>query len=324
MKIFFVMLMAVFIGGCEKINDYRNSTIGNQEINCLRVDLGISNEEFMERVSSKKKSPDLDLIKRIHLPANASLCEIRDFVDLVLYSSQNQSSYIQTDPQVNMIKLAVNNYEEEFLPIAKAHWHSPNSYVTDALIELLSDESKKDTVRKNIANYPWLIQVVVKNGWSQQFREEIEKIIIKSHGKVSYNYGAALAQIDDPNTENMVLSIFKNGSGNRHITYKYIKDLDWLDPIPTMQEIWLSDDVSDLELQYFSYPLIRRGFLPALDFAAQNIDAYASNSPYQKNYQVLNAVTNQSLEKDNIRKWVIDNRDKLKFDPKSKQYYVAP
>ena len=222
-----------------------------------------------------------NLLKRIHLPANASLCERRDFVDLILYASQKQSSYMQTDPQVNMIKLAIKDYEEEFMSLAK-DWHSPNSYVQKALVEALADNSKIDVVRKNIDKYPWLIKVVVNNGWSLQFRKEIENVITKRNGKVSYNYAAALAQIDDPGTKHLLLSLFNSGSGNRHVTYSYSKNIKWFDPIPVMMEIWNSDSVTDLEQQYFAYPLIRNGFMPALDYTVNKIDGYASNSPYRK------------------------------------------
>jgi len=34
-------------------------------------------------------------------------------------------------------------------------------------------------------------------------------------------------------------------------------------------------------------------------------------------------VTNQSLEKEEIKKWIIKNRDQLEFDPVSKQYVVS-
>lgn len=190
MKIYLIVLLTVFVAGCDEFGAQKITKFGNQEINCLRVDFGISNSELMERVSAKKKIHDLELLKRIHLPANASLCERRDFVDLILYSSQNQSSYMETDPQVNMIRLAIENHEEEFLSMAK-DWHSANSYVNKALIQSLGEPSKKEIVRNNIAKYPWLIQVVVKNGWSLQFRKEIEDIITKHNGKVSYNFGAA-------------------------------------------------------------------------------------------------------------------------------------
>ena len=324
MRISLLIFTVLFISGCDKStsqSQQQSLSIGNQEVNCLRVNLGISNNDLMARVVLKKKTYDLDSLKRIHLPANASLCERRDFVDLILYVSQNQANYMETDPQVNMIKLAISGYEEEFLPLAKS-WHSANSYINKALIYSLGDNSKKDIVRNNIDKYPWLIQVVVKNGWSMEFRKEIEDIITKHNGKVSYNFGAALAQINDPQTENLLLSVFKGGTGNRHVTYSLVKDLEWFDPIPVMQEIWSSDDVSDLELQYFAYPLLHNGFFPALDYVVKKVDGYAYNAPYHKNYQLLNAVTNQSLGKEEIKKWIIKNRDKLKFDPVSKQYVV--
>lgn len=322
MRFFLAVFITLLISGCDKRDTQQSTTLGNQEVNCLNVELGITNDELMQRVSSRKKTHDLDLLKRIHLPANASLCERRDFVDLILYASQNQSSYMKIDPQVRMIMLAIKGYEDQFLSLMN-NWHSANAYVKYALIELLGDVNKKDFVKKNIDKHPLLIQVVVNSGWSKEFKKEVEDIITKHNGKVSYNYGAALAQINDPSTAHLILSIFKNGTGNRHVTYSFIKKLEWFDPKPVMKEIWMSDDVSDLELQYFSYPLLRSGFFPALDYTVSHIDGYANNSAYHKNHDVLNAITNHSLNKDEIKSWVVENRSKLKFDATSKKYYVA-
>lgn len=137
-----------------RVVDKEQEVRGNEAVNCLNIDLGIPASDLAERVAAKKKEPELLLLKRVHLPADASLCQRRDFVDTILYLSKNQDRYSETDSQVQMIISAIKGHEEDFVHLARPNWHSAQSYISDALLVLLSDPSKKSFLKKHLHTYP--------------------------------------------------------------------------------------------------------------------------------------------------------------------------
>ncbi len=222
-----------------------------------------------------------------------------------------------------MIALGLKGNEQDFLSMAMPNWHSPNSYISDAYIEILSATKKKNFVKKNFREYPWLIEVITKNNWSNEFKNEIISYAEMNDGRLNYHFASAFVQINDPNTKELVLKSFVNSGGNRHIFYSRIESIDWLDPTPAMEGIWQSPNVENLELQYLAYPLGIKGFLPVLDYLANNPDGTTYDNPYRKNADFFNYLTDQQLEGKDIKTWFLQYRDLLEFDQNNKKFRVA-
>jgi hypothetical protein len=317
-KLYVLLVLALFFGCTEG----QKNPSTNEEVNCLKIDIGLSDAEVINRVSVKKQQPDLLLLKKVHLPKNASLCQKRDFVDQILYFSSNQRNYLETDPQVQMIMEALKGSEAEFLSLARPNWHSANSYISDAYIRLLSETQNKAFVKQHFTKNPWLIKVITKNSWSGDFKESIIAYVETKNGNVSYEFATAFVQLEDPATEDLIRKSLLNSSGNRHIFYKKIRELQWLDLSDSLKQIWNSDNVTTLELQYLAYPLGKMGYLPVLDYLVSNINGTTYDNPYRKNINYLNYLTNMKLDKESAKDWYKAHSDSLKFDPESRKFIV--
>ncbi len=323
MKKYLLLAVSILIAGCMNESSEQETNAGNEEVNCLQIDYGMSDAELIERVSKKDRAPDLTLLKKVHLPKNASLCEKRDFIDAILYLSSNQRNYLETDPQVTMISLALKGDEEVFLSMAKPNWHSPNSYISDAYIKNLGRPEMKGFVKKQFPKHSWLMEVVTQNGWSKEFKKEIVSFVEEHDGRVNYHFATAFSQINDPATKELILKSFINSGQNRHVFYSRIAKIDWLDVTPALKKLWQSPDVSDLELEYLAYPLGIAGFVPVLDYLANNENGYTYNNPYRKNVDFFNYLTGQDLEPGEMKEWLISNRSILSFDPESRKFKLT-
>lgn len=312
-------ILVLLLAGCTQDTENNEQASGNEEVNCLQIDFGIPEQELIERISQKRRDVDFTLLKRVHLPKNASLCQKRDFIEAILYLSKNQRNYLGTDPQVSMIALALRGNEDDFLSLAK-DWHSPNSYITDAYIEMISQREMKGFVHKHFPKHPWLIEVITKNGWSSEFKNEIIQFANEHDGRVNYHFAAAFQQINDPETKDLVLKSLINSGGNRHIFYSRIEKIDWLDTVPTLKKLWQSSDVNELELQYLAYPLGIEGFIPVLDYLASNQNGTTYDNPYRKNIDFFNYLTDQCLKPDDMKAWLKSNRDQLVFDRERRKF----
>ncbi len=323
MKKYLLLTASILICGCMNDSSDQKSNTGNEEVNCLQINYGISDLELIERVSKKDRATDLTLLKKVRLPKNASLCEKRDFIDAILYLSSNQRNYMETDPQVTMIAVALKGNEEDFLSMAKPNWHSPNSYISDAYIKILSKPEMKGFVKKHFPKHQWLIEVVTNNGWSKEFKKEIIEYAEENNGHVNYHFATAFRQINDPATKELILKSLINSEGNRHIFYSRIKQIDWLDITPTLMKLWQSPDVSELELEYLAYPLGVTGFIPVLEYLANKENGSTYNNPYRKNIDFFNFLTEQELEPNEMKEWLKSNRDSLYFDADSRKIKVG-
>lgn len=302
-----------------QVTDKEQEIRGNEAVNCLNIDLGIPPSDLAERVAAKKKEPEFLLLKRVHLPADATLCQRRDFVDTILYLSKNQDRYIETDPQVQMITSAIQGHEEDFIHLARPNWHSAQSYISDALLVLLSNPSKKSFLRKHLHAYPWLMEVVAKNGWGKDFKSEAISIAEMKKGQVTYDFATVFSQIDDPATEELINKCFVNSGGNRHIFYSRIQSLEWFDPQPSLRKIWMVTS-SSLEKQYLVDELVNAGFLPALEYLAHNPKIQIYNDHYKNGLDLFNNVTEQQLTAEEILPWYLENRASIQFDDNLKKF----
>lgn len=292
-----------------------------EAVNCLNIDLGVSSEVLSERVAAKKKTPEFLLLKRAHLPQNATLCQRRDFVDTILYLSNNQNRYSETDPQVQMIASAISGFEEEFIASARPNWHSANSYISDALMVILSKPEKKPFVKKHIDAYPWLMEVVVKNSWAIDFKDEVIAIAENKNGAVTYDFASAFVQLNDPTTEALINKCFVNSGGNRHIFYSRIKKLDWYDPMPAAQKIWMVT-TSDLEREYLISDLVKSGFLPALEHLARHPKMNIYGDDFRRGLDLFNHATNQQLTAEAVGDWLAVSRGQLHYDTASQKFLI--
>ena len=319
-NILFISLVILLVACKEKSTDANPDPIGNQAVNCLRIDMGMSSEELLGRVSVKKDVVDLELLKRVHLPENSSDCEIRDFVDVILYLSSNQDGYYQTDPQVGMIKAAISGREEDYLEYAK-DWHSPARYILYALKESLNDKHKT-LVFSNFTKIPWLIDVINEKGWAKEVAPQIIEFVTQQNGKVNYSYVRALANLNDPSLYDLMAKCFINGGMNRHITYSVLKNIESFDTLTPMKIIWESGEMNDLEADAFSYPLLMAGFAGPLDYLSRKLDDYSRNTAYKYNIDLMNAVIGKNLTKEKMIAWLEINRENLIFDTTQKIYKV--
>ncbi|WP_444895859.1 hypothetical protein [Microbulbifer sp. SSSA005] len=312
--------LSLLLFGCTENPENREIILGNEEVNCLQINYGMSDQELIKRISAKDRKPDFTLLKKVHLPANASLCQKQDFIETILYLSSNQRSYTETDPQVSMISRALKGNEEDFLPMAKSNWHSPNSYISDAYISMISDRGMKDFVKKHFSKYPWLIEAITRNGWSKDFKEEIIQFVENKNGHVNYHFATAFSQINDPATEDLILKSFFNSGANRHIFYSRIEKLEWLTLTPSLEKLWQSPDVNKLELAYLAYPLGITGFIPVLDYLANNENGSTYDNPYRSNIDFFNYLTDQNLQPGELKEWLKLNRSSLVFDNESRKF----
>lgn len=319
-NIVFIPFVILLVACNENSNEANPDLVGNQAVNCLRIDMGMKSEELLARVSAKKDVVDLELLKRVHLPENSSGCEVRDFVDVILYLSSNQKGYYQTDPQVGMIKAAITGREEDYLEYAK-DWHSPTRYILYALKVSLNDNHKR-LVFSNFTKVPWLIDVINEKGWANEVAPQIIEFVKQRDGNVSYSYVRALASLNDPSLYDLMTKCFINGGMNRHISYSILKNIESFDTLTPMKIIWKSGDMSDLEADAFSYPLLMTGFAGPLDYLSQKLDDYSRNTAYKYNIDLMNAITGNNLPKEQMVAWLGLNREKLVFDAEQKLYKV--
>jgi len=319
-NIFLILLVILLVACTENSDDASPDLVGNQAVNCLRIDMGMESEELLARVSTKKDVVDLELLKRVHLPENSSDCEVRDFVDVIVYLSSNQKSYYQTDPQVGMIKVAITGREEDYLEYAK-DWHSPTRYILYALKASLNDEHKI-LVFSNFTKFPWLIDVINEKGWANEVGPQIVEFVKQRDGEVNYSYVRALASLNDPSLYDLMTKCFINGGMNRHITYSILKNIESFDTLTPMKIIWESGDMSDLEADEFSYPLLMAGFAGPLDYLSRNLDDYSRNTAYKYNIDLVNTITGKNLSKEQMSAWLELNRGNLRFDTEQKIYKV--
>src|SRR5271169_5809900 len=131
----------------------------------VRHPLDLSDPAVRQSFEAKMDRPDRGLLSKITLPIYPSKREVREYIDIIIYISRNQNSYLDYDPQVALLLEVGHRNIDELILVT----HDYNHYVVEA-IKALATTADKERILEALDQHPALIEVVLEKGWLKEAR----------------------------------------------------------------------------------------------------------------------------------------------------------
>jgi len=193
----------------------------------VRLDAS-SSSYSTSRKSKEEVAAELD---KISLPENPTKEDVRAYIRAIDQASKGSCRRGSNDRQVAMYQaIGPEHLDLLFEEI-------PHSYYLKFAVPALIEDSHKPWVIENLSTYPWLVNVVWKNGWSEDARPELIQGLKKYSEDLPAEWIKAVASFEDPKTYDSLMDCFVN-QGNRAQTYKVIRKLDGIQLENAVARAW--------------------------------------------------------------------------------------
>ncbi len=318
----------MFICGCQSSSQ---PTAAEQEILSQLKEINASLKEIAKSTPSASapspdsgfvpvKSDSAKLAKIKPLPDNPTDADIRSYIEAIQTASVGQNNFTPGDPQVGLYRKIGTGHFKVWLPYLGGE-HNNNYHLYSAAPSLLSDEDKAEAI-KQLSSYPNLADAIVKKGWGNDAKDGIFTIA---------------AATNNPYMLMQVLKTYtKTPEDRQRLTDLYLKRSEFADLYKTVS-LFEGADAGKLaqtawENQKFNSNNWNRVVIAtrAASFGNKDalgaaINAYASQpNDYidQDTAMLLTQATGQILNKQALRKWYLDNQDKLVYNAEKRRFEV--
>ena len=150
------------------------------------------------------------LAKVKKLPENPTDEAILKYIREIMLATAGQNSYSPMDPQVGMYRLIGKGHLKLLLPFLRSSALCSSYHLKEAMPELV-EEKDKELIRSSIFLSPSLLDVVVKKGWSKEFKKEIFKILetLENNNSPYYTLNSVLpALVETPEDVDRLIEIY--------------------------------------------------------------------------------------------------------------------
>ncbi len=280
----------------------------------------LAEDVLNRRASMQKPGPDMAVLLRLGLSENPGPAEVTNYINTILFVSQNQKSYLPSDPQVTMLARVGRENLDALLRVARSY-RPEMRYVVEA-VKMLATEEDRPAVMAALRQHPPLIKVVSARGWTAGARDVLVALLREKPRYVPSDWIRALAAFEDPSTYGLLTDYLVNGL-NRHLTYKYVKDLPGIDLAGAIPLAWENSLGNRHEYGALLEPALSVGHKPALDFAINALGSREFDKAMRRRARALVLrYTEAEGFNDEIKDWYRKFGPHLKFDPASGKFLV--
>jgi len=267
-----------------------------------------------------KYYPDLDTLLQIVLPANATKRDVRDYVQKILVASRDQRTYLASDPQVGML-IEVGPDNVDVLIDVTRDGNPWSRYAVEAISRLAAERHKPEILRA-LPGQHYLSAIVLRKRWCSDAKPYLLEGMQDFTGYLPSEWIKCVVQLKDPATYEVLKFYLENG-WNRHTTYEAIKYLPGIELGDSLQRAW--DNAltkgNRYETRYLTADTVKTGYLPAMDYVVNSLEASPANTNSLPNAQAI-AMRHLDFLGNNseIRKWYRQNRGRLVFNSKTLRF----
>lgn len=190
-----------------------------------------------------------------------------------------------------------------------------------------------EIVGQHLSEYPELIQVILRYHWELLLEKTIIKAVkSNSSDGILTQYAQALARINSPDSTKLLPELLTRGNAmvmtdSYHVAQMLAPDgIDWP---KTVAKAW-QNAKEDPEYTYMYAPIAASyGIAEAMVVMAKKLNAYPVDQSAQIKFSrgvmrrtLLQLLDVQSASEQELVQYVLDNRDRLTFDPEAGVYIV--
>ena len=271
---------------------------------------------------SASVKPNMEALRRITLPVNATKEQARDYVEAVMLASRNQTVYEIEDSQVRMLEKVGRPNLGVLIEFANRVGSPGQLTYLNAAIEGLASPEDAALILKGLNADPELVDLVIRYGWEGAARDilvsELENSVV-----LPVDWIKAVVSMRDPATYPALKAYLINGD-NPEETFDLVKELPGLDLGDAIDEIWTAKRyASPYSVLKICALAAQYGHVDAIETAADILKK--EDDPYDQNRarQVILKLTAATGDDKALVAWVESNRGKLVFDKASGKFWVG-
>jgi len=262
----------------------------------------------------KTKEQVAEELGRIQLPENPSPEDVREYIQAIDQASSGQQRWGSDDRQVAMLK---EIGPEHALLLAET---TPDSYYLRFALPALITNEHQAWVLDHLRAYPWLAEVVWKNGWTEAARPVLLRGLKERWDDLPQAWIKAVASFEDPATYHDLVNYLVNGD-NREATYRLLSKLPEIDLDDAVSRAWKNAKYEpDYKTRELLPVAIAHGHIDALRIGI--LDVLGSSPGDAGIRKAIRKHTGLDLPDDEIRDWFRANEKKLRFDNSTGLYRV--
>lgn len=291
-----------------------------------------------ERVleEDNRRGPDYAALRKLTLPAQATAAEVEEYVQRIAVLTLKQDRYDDDDPQVAMLADAGRQHLEPLIA-ALGSSNTMDRYLFEAL-KVATKDSQKGVLIDQLARRPELLQVVQARRWTMDAKDVLIEEVRNGRQRGSPAWLTAVAQLGDESVFPLLEQCFVQGP-NRLQVWRIVESLPGVDAEGAVRRAWqqakLENPQERIQLATLA---IGFGEKDALAILIEQLPPHQPPNP-QMNHpgmwhhggfggpidlrQTVLVHINFHGNNDEIRDWFRQNREKLRFDPATRRYYVA-
>jgi ABC-type transport system involved in multi-copper enzyme maturation permease subunit len=265
---------------------------------------------------------DPDALAKIKLPQNATREQVRDYVDAVMVASRRQSTWSNSDPQIEMLdEVGSENLDVLIDYASRMPQGWPKSLYFFGAIKSLTRPEDKALILQALPDNHYLVDLVIKYGWQADARDTLESALAQEEGALPLVWIKAVASLQDPSTYDDLKWYLVNRGNNRRETFDAIKQLPGLDLSDTVDEMWQkakygpsfqAADACAIAAEY--------GHADAVETAASILKANRKEDNPKRAREVITKFTPATGDDAALVAWVEANHGKLVFDKQSGKF----
>lgn len=253
-------------------------------------------------------------LNRIQWPEHPAPEDVREYIQAIDRASSGQQRWGSDDRQVAMLKKIGS---EHALLLAET---TPDSYYLRFALPALITDEHQTWVMDHLRAYPWLAEVVWKNGWAEAARPVLLRGLKERWDDLPQAWIKAVASFEDPATYQDLVNYFVNGD-NREATYRLLRKLPGIDLDDAVSQAWKNAKYEpDFKTRDLLPVAIAHGHIDALRIGILDMpDSSFGDDSIRK---TIREHTGLDLPDDEIQDWFRENEKKLRFENTTRLYRV--
>lgn len=270
----------------------------------------------------------------IPLPSQINEATIDAYIDEVIRSGKNGMAL---DSQ-RMMMLRRVGPEYVHLLLKAMETEDARAGISN-VIEILANENHREMIVARLGDYPELIDVIHDRGWALSARQQLLDVLAKELEEESpylpTDWISAVVQLEDRESYPLLIEYFRRGRYPA-VTYQAIQGLPGIDLSEAVAEAWRNaswrreiagDTDAWFNTSFFSVRdaaqiAVEFGHLEALEVCISRMGRreWTSRGTWEEVVRKhIDFIGNAA----DTEAWFLANRDKLKFDPATRKYFVS-
>lgn len=270
------------------------------------------------------KKANIERLRNIKLPENATKAQIGQYIREIVAASQGQNEFSPSDIQVGMLA-RVGSTNLQSLVDALEGPQGCGDYHLEAAICRIADSQNKDIILRVLPFHHDLVKIVTQMGWENDAKATLVAELKNKTDYLPREWITAVVALKDPTTYPVLRDYFIYGH-NKEWTYYEIKDLPIEDMPAAVADAWQrsrsGDPANKLTMVMVA---LQFGHKDALEWVLKML---TDASP--RNYDHASEIRNLVLKhvdfygsNNEVANWYRTNRDQIKFDAVSKKFVVG-